>query len=380
MRVLIVTHNYLSGFGGGAYGARAYINAFAALYDDVSLLYPVQEGNAAPTEISPRVRMMGVADPVPVHRKAGRILFKGVLHRFEKPFRDLLSRERFDIIVFQNSKCSSRIIREARASGARTVVIHDNYEKEYTRDNTPFLLRPLLLPAVVRTERNAVREADLNLVLTPDDAHVLERRYGDGKKGRIERWGSFEYKPAGTWSPCTVSEPVFAITGNLGAMQTLSSLIPWLSDYYPILKSVIPEARLVVAGKNPSTELKRILSMQGAELVDTPADMTEVLRRAKYYVCPVDCGGGIKLRVMDGLRQGLPVLAHKVSARGYEAFQGISLFAYEDRDSFRTALQALLDCPGNQETRRQLYLRCHSFDAGVSRLRKILEECQFPLS
>ena len=380
MRVLIVTHNYLSGFGGGAYGARAYINAFAALYDDVSLLYPVQEGNAAPTEISPWVRMMGVADPVPALQKAGRILFKGVLHRFEKPFRDLLSRERFDIIVFQNSKCSSRIIREARASGALTVVIHDNYEKEYTRDNTPFLLRPLLLPAVVRTERNAVREADLNLVLTPDDAHVLERRYGDGKKGRIERWGSFEYKPAGTWSPCTVSEPVFAITGNLGAMQTLSSLIPWLSDYYPILKSVIPEARLVVAGKNPSTELKRILSMQGAELVDTPADMTEVLRRAKYYVCPVDCGGGIKLRVMDGLRQGLPVLAHKVSARGYEAFQGISLFAYEDRDSFRTALQALLDCPGNQETRRQLYLRCHSFDAGVSRLRKILEECQFPLS
>ena len=69
MRVLIVTHNYLSGFGGGVYGARAYINAFAALYDDVTLLYPVQEGNAAPTEISPRVRMIGVADPVPDRRR-----------------------------------------------------------------------------------------------------------------------------------------------------------------------------------------------------------------------------------------------------------------------------------------------------------------------
>ena len=380
MRVLIVTHNYLSGFGGGVYGARAYINAFAALYDDVTLLYPVQEGNAAPTEISPRVRMIGVADPVSALRKAGRILFKGVLHRFEKPFRDLLSKERFDIIVFQNSKCSSRIIRVARASGARTVVIHDNYEKEYTRDNTPVLLRPLLLPAVVRTEGKAVREADLNLVLTPDDAHSLESYYGEGKKGRIERWGSFEYKPAGMWSPRVVSEPVFAITGNLGAMQTLSSLIPWLSDYYLLLKSIVPEARLVVAGKNPTPELKRFLSVLGAELIDTPADMTEVLRRAKYYVCPVDCGGGIKLRVMDGLRQGLPVLCHKVSARGYEAFQGISLFAYEDRDSFRTALQALLDCPSNPETRRQLYLRHYSFEAGVARLRKILEECQFPLS
>ena len=380
MRVLIVTHNYLSGYGGGAFGARAYINAFSALYDDVTLLYPVQEGNTAPTEISPKVRMIGVADPAPAICKAGRILFKGVLHRFEKPFRDLLAREKFDIIVFQNSKCSSRIIQDARASGARIVVIHDNYEKEYTRDNTPRLLRPLYLPAVVRTERNAVREADLNLVLTPDDGHLLESRYGAGKKGRIERWGSFEYKPAALWSPHVVSEPIFAITGNLGAMQTLSSLIPWLSDYYLLLKSVVPEAKLVVAGKNPSKELKNYLSVLGAELIDTPEDMAEVLRCAKYYVCPVDCGGGIKLRVMDGLRQGLPVLCHKVSARGYEAFQGISLFDYEDRESFRTALQAMLDCPGNQDTRRQLYLRNFSFESGVARLQRILEECQFPLS
>ena len=42
MRVLIVTYNYLSGFGGGVYGARACINAFAAFYDDVTLLYPAR--------------------------------------------------------------------------------------------------------------------------------------------------------------------------------------------------------------------------------------------------------------------------------------------------------------------------------------------------
>ena len=380
MKVLIVTHNYLSGYGGGAFGARAYINAFSALYDDVTLLYPVREGDTAPTEISPRVRMLGVTDPASAPVKAARILFKGVLHRFEKPFRALLAREKFDLVVFQNSKCSSRIIREARAAGARTIVIHDNYEKEYTRDNTPIWLRPLVLPATVKTEREAVQEADLNLALTLDDVRLLDRCYGAGKKGRIERWGSFEYKPSGAWTPHTVSEPVFAITGNLGAMQTLSSLIPWLSDYYPILKSMVPAARLIVAGKDPSTELKGVLAAVGAELVDTPADMADVLARAKYYICPVNCGGGIKLRVMDGLRQGLPVLVHKVSARGYEAFRGISLFDYEDKESFQAALQDLLACPSDPETCRQIYLRHFSFDAGVARLRKILEECQFPLS
>ena len=83
---------------------------------------------------------------------------------------------------------------------------------------------------------------------------------------------------------------------------------------------------------------------------------------------------------MDGLRQGLPVLAHRVSARGYEAFQGKSLFAYDDVASFRTALQALLACSGDGQSRRQSYLGQFSFEAGVERLRNILEECQFPLS
>ena len=106
MKVLIVTHNYLTGYGGGVFGARAYINAFSALYDDVTLLYPIREEEAGFDGLREGIRKIGVPDPVPRLAKLVRILFKGVLHRFEKPFRNLLTRERFDIIVFQNSKCS----------------------------------------------------------------------------------------------------------------------------------------------------------------------------------------------------------------------------------------------------------------------------------
>lgn len=368
MRVLIVTHNYLTGYGGGVFGARAYINAFSALFDDVTLLYPIREKEIGFDGLRENIRRIGVADPAPGLAKLSRILFKGVLHRFEKPFRDLLFRERFDIVVFQNSKCSSGIIRDARSSGARIIVVHDNFEQEYTRDNIPFLLRPMLLPAVIRTEREAVRSADVNLVLTPDDARLFKSMYG----GNISLWGSFEYGPSKPRTSVAVSEPVFAITGNLGARQTVSSLIPWLSDYYPILKELVPEARLLVAGKDASEALKRLLSKVGAEFVDTPTDMSAILAQARYYVCPVNCGGGVKLRVMDGLREGLPTLVHRVSARGYEAFENRSLFVYDDLASFRKALSALLSCDSDPALYRELYDRIFSFEAGVERLRKLL--------
>lgn len=373
MKVLIVTYNFLTGFGGGVYGARAYINAFAALYDDLTLLYPVHSEDEPIPEIASHVRRIGVMDTASKLAKVGRMAFRGVLHRFEKPFGDLLNRERFDRIVFQNSKCSSRLIVKARRTGARTVVIHDNYEWEYTRDNTPFWQLPLLLPAVVATERTAVREADINLALTPADSDLLVRHYGKGMKGLMKLLGAFEYR---TIKPCPsapVEAPVFAITGNLGVRQTLDSLLPWLSDYYPLLKREVPEAELIVAGKDAGKDLKRLLDRPGVEFIDTPPDMSAVLSRARYYLCPVNCGGGVKLRVMDGLRTGMPVLVHRVSARGYESLEGISVFVYDSPDSFVKALREMLSVPGGAALRQQAYTDRFSFEAGVKRLRNILE-------
>ena len=75
----------------------------------------------------------------------------------------------------------------------------------------------------------------------------------------------------------------------------------------------------------------------------------------------------------SGLRQGLPALVHQVSARGYESFKGLSLFVYGDPASFREALSALLSCDRDPARCHELYDRIFSFEAGVGRLRKLLE-------
>lgn len=374
MRVLIVTYNYLSGFGGGAYGARAYINALAALYADVTLLYPARSEGDPLSGIDPRVHGIEVVDHASKVSKAVRLVFKGIPHRFERPFRELLEKERFDLVVFQNCKCSTGLIGPARASGARVVVQHDNFEWDYTRDNTAPWMRPFLLPPVIRTEREAVREADINLALTPADADLLLRHYGKGMKGRMELLFTFEYRSIPERVPKEVARPVFVITGNLGALQTRESLFPWLKDYYPLLKQAVTEAELIVAGKDAGEDLRQRLDRMGIELVDTPPDMSVVLDRARYYICPVDCGGGVKLRVMDGLRTGMPALVHRVSARGYESLEGLSVFAYDSPGSFVEALQSMLVSPETPEVRQAAYRARFSFESGVERLRKILSQ------
>lgn len=372
MKVLILTHNYLHGYGGGAFGARAYINAFAALYDDVTLLFPARREGEVPEAVDPKVKAIPVVDRRSLPKKIWDIGVRGILHRFEAVFGSLTAREPFDLVVFQNSKCSSRLIGPAKASGAKVVVIHDNYEVEYTRDNASLAERLLQMRAVRKTEEAAVREAGLNLVLTLQDKALLSGQYDREGKAVIRLLGSFEFSHREDLSWPEVTEPVFLITGNLGARQTEDSLFPWLDTCWPQLRKTVPPARLLVAGKNPSEALRERLEKEGAVLVDTPPDMNTVLRQGKYFICPVCKGGGIKLRVMDGLRAGLPVLVHKVSARGYEVFRDSALFVYEDAASFGKALERMLATPQERRSVQSLFRAHFSLEAGISRLQNIL--------
>lgn len=80
---------------------------------------------------------------------------------------------------------------------------------------------------------------------------------------------------------------------------------------------------IVFTGKNPSTSLiTRINELSPrVTLKANPQDIDSIVSQCDIFLCPARLGGGMKLRVMDGLRNGLPVLAHEVSARGYRDFE-----------------------------------------------------------
>ena len=104
MKALIVEYSKMNGFGGGIYFARSVINWTAAVADEVTLLYPSDDGRSDP-ELNPSVRLIPVKDSSSNRlRRLLRMVRTGHLHRFDIPFRALLSRQKFDLIVFHNSK------------------------------------------------------------------------------------------------------------------------------------------------------------------------------------------------------------------------------------------------------------------------------------
>ena len=378
MRTLFITHHYLSSPGGGTFASRAYINAFAELSDEMTLLYPVKEGEGLFEGIHPKIQCCPVTYNISKWQK-GLNIFRGKVHRYEDVAQDFLASGKFDIVVFDNSKTSFRQIDVAHRYGLRVIVIHHNYEYEYVRDNSPAILRPIDLFWIERVEREAVQKADLNLVLSRQDMLLLSKAFTNGRTDNFALLGVFEYA---SHQPQTLNETSakanhFIITGNLSAVQTRQSLLPWLNSYFPILKEVVPEAHLTIAGKNPDNTLTQLCKERGIELIPSPVSMAPYLQKAACYICPVDLGGGVKLRVMDGLKNGLPVIAHKVSARGYDQFveQGC-LLPYSDPQSFRQALEQYKHLALKRNDILHTYQRLFTFQAGVDNLRNILAAIQ----
>ena len=370
MKVLFVTHHYLDGFGGGTFASRGYVNAIARLADAVTLMCPVR-GESMPECIDPSVRI------IPVEDRRGRMaklagLLSGKVHRYFDTFPDEVRQGSYDVVVFDTCYPSFRMIAYAREAGCKVVTVHHNYQVDFVRDNVSGLLRPLMLLWTRRSEREAGLGSDLNLVLTETDRELLEKHYAPRGQAVIRVLGVFEFagRPAETPRPRS-ADPVFLITGDLGIRQTEVSLFSWAKRYYPILAERQPGARVVIAGKRPSKRLRSMCQTFGFELIPSPPDMSAVLARGRYYICPTELGGGLKLRIMDGLKAGLPVLTHAVSARGYEVFEGFCLFSYRDEDSFRHALDQLLSRPVDPISVQALYREVFSFDAGVERMRTI---------
>ena len=372
MKSLIVAYSEMNGNGGGIFATLAYVNAMAALADETVFMFPSRD-DAPDPRIHPAVRQIPVRDPASRFGKAVRVFFKGIPHRFESQFTELVSQERFDLVSFHNSKASRGLIDQAHACGAKVITVHNNYERDYTVDNEKWYRLPLTLPATLKSERESVRKSDLNLVLCEKDRELLYRHYDPRRRSRMEVLGVFEYAHREFPVREEVAAPVFVITGNLSTRQAEESLVPWMKRYHPLLREVVPDAKVIMAGKRPGPGLKALAAERGIEVVDTPPDMEAVLARGKYYVCPTCKGGGVKLRVMDGLRAGLPVLAHDISARGYEPFLDVTLFKYHDRTSFCASLERMLSRHPDVRDALHTYSDHFSFEAGRARLGELLK-------
>jgi len=379
--VLIISNHYPDNRAGGTFASLAYINSFASLFNRCILIYP-DRNKEVESLLHPDIKKV----PVPDKRtkiKKGIDVYLGKLHRFSKVASTHIRNSFPDIIVFDTSIVSAGLLKQAINIPARIVCIHHNVESDYLADNPVSILYRLPFKYYIsKTEKRVLLSSNLNITLTEEDRLRLIQKYSVNNRVAIQNCGVFEFKNIEPQSSVyenhekNIKGVWFAITGNLAFPQSQDSIIAFIKKLWPIASSLIPDAQLLIAGRNPTKELKKICdSHDNVFLHPNPETIEGTIAKCDFYISPVDKGSGLKLRNMDGLKTGLPIVAHKISARGYDKIEEKGYFiSYDSAESFREAIIRLSNMNVPKEEIIAAYHEVFSFEKGVCRLVQLLEE------
>lgn len=345
MKILYILKHNPWGIGGGCYACRNYMDAFMEIFKDAEFDICICEEYLKDCAecYSDKINFIGVAP----RSKSSKILspLSGVMHRHKDEAKRLMRSNRYDYCIFDESGIAGSLVDEAKAHGIRTVVINHNYQVEYSRDNIKSgLERALILPVVERCERRSYKHCDYNIFLTEEDLQTFARVYGVSKTKSVVGGCFFNKGESIGLCERTFNKDrlKIVISGTIGNVQNLDGINYFLDDLYSHVPSDIS---VLIAGKNPPVSLiERIKEYPNVEIIPNPVDIDAIVRTCDIFLCPTKLGGGMKLRVMDGLKNGLPVLTHRVSARGYAVFgkKGV-LCVFDDAKGFVAGLYRLID-------------------------------------
>jgi glycosyltransferase involved in cell wall biosynthesis len=239
-----------------------------------------------------------------------------------------------------------------RAAPARPVVLASHNIEILTRTSNALAAgipadRSVLLGLVRRQERHAVARADLILAVSEGDRREYVRRYGaDASRVVVvpngaDTEGLFPLAPRG-------KAELRAKLGlpNAGTVVYLASG-PKVPDVEG-LKWVRRVAReqpdltfLIVGGISPRPGIEGNLIATG--LV---ADHRPYVQAADISLCPIQHGGGTKIKVFDGLAAGLPSVVFAEATEGTALRDGEHvLVAEKSQDALGRAVRRLIDDP-----------------------------------
>jgi glycosyltransferase involved in cell wall biosynthesis len=118
----------------------------------------------------------------------------------------------------------------------------------------------------------------------------------------------------------------------------------FLKEVFPAIKSHISNAELVVLGKHIPED---ILTMKNQDILAkgfVPSIVPEY-SAASFFIAPLFVGSGIRIKILEAMSLGLPVIASSIAAEGILATQDQGLIICDNAEDFAKQSVFLLNNP-----------------------------------
>ncbi|MDR3575104.1 MAG: glycosyltransferase [Anaerolineaceae bacterium] len=165
--------------------------------------------------------------------------------------------------------------------------------------------------------------------------------------------------------PSNTEKPALLFVGDMAYRPNIDAINFFCQEIFPKIINVIPNIELWIVGINPPPEVKKF-EAGNVHVTGKVDDVRPYYKRSSVCVVPLRAGGGTRLKILEAMALGRPVVSTAIGCEGLNVEDGKQLLIAETADQF---VDKILTLFLNENLRnsiacqaRELVVNCYDWD------------------
>jgi glycosyltransferase involved in cell wall biosynthesis len=138
------------------------------------------------------------------------------------------------------------------------------------------------------------------------------------------------------------AHPRIVFSGALYTSPNVDGAIWFCRRLLPLVREQVPDVEVDIVGFNPVEEVRALDALPGVAVHADVADVAPFLESARVSVAPLRIGSGSRLKVLEAMAAGRPVVGTTIGLEGLDLEPGRQVLVADDAIAFSTAVRRLL--------------------------------------
>ncbi|MCK6624181.1 MAG: glycosyltransferase family 4 protein [Anaerolineae bacterium] len=193
--------------------------------------------------------------------------------------------------------------------------------------------------------RAVLSTADQHLFVGQEDLAYIRQEFPEISSDKLI------YRPTGLIlerypqaDPAQTEPNTIGFFGAFNWTANVDAVHYFVRDILPLIQLRLPQVKFLLAGRSAPPSIRALASHPAIEFMGEVDDMFSLARRVAVMVVPLRVGAGTRLKILEALAWGKPVVSTSIGAEGIEFTPGEELLVADQPDLFaQTVIELLAD-------------------------------------